>query len=218
MNEEAVEPQAEPIEQILDQPEVETPVENDIKVQEENEEGKTQPKKTMIPLSVAQKLREQKRELELELQWERQRNAQAQATAQKPPEEDNSRFESATREDVTRSQEEAIRVIEERLWIKNNPEKYEKVNEYLPQFLKQRPNLASAINLASNRYEEAYTLMDALTPKQQQQLTKPIPPKKEAPNAPGGIPKAAVMNDAVDIMNMSDTEFAAWRQSKKRRR
>jgi len=218
MDEEAVKPQAEPIEQILDQPETEVAVESDVKAPEVNEEGEAQPKKTMIPLSVAQKLREQKRELELELQWERQRNAQAQATAQKPPEEDNSRFESATREDVIRSQEEAVRVVEERHWIRSNPEKYEKVNEYLPQFLKQRPNLASAINQAPNRYEEAFTLMEALTPKQQQQLTKPPVPKKEAPNAPGVVPKAAVMNDALDVMNMSDSEFSAWRNSKKKRR
>lgn len=212
MNEEAVEPQAEPIEQIIDQADADT------NVQEGNEGNEAQPKKTMIPLSVAQKLREQKRELELELQWERQRNAQQAAANQKPPEDDNSRFESATKEDLSRSQYEAIRAFDERTWIKNNPEKYERVNEHLPQFLKQRPNLASAINQAPNRYEEAFTLMEALTPKQQQQLTKPPVPKKEAPNAPGVVPKAAVMNDALDVMNMSDSEFSAWRNSKKKRR
>lgn len=212
MNEDAVEPQeiAEPIEQIMEeaQPQPE-------EAQEEIE-GDSTPKKTMIPLSVAQKLREQKRDLELQLQWERQRNAQA--ATQKPPEEDNSRYESATREDLSKAQEEAIRVIEERLWIKSNPEKYEKVNDFLPNFLKQRPNLASAINSATNRYEEAYTLMEALTPKQQQQIKAVAAPKKEAPNAPTGIPKAAAMNQTVDVMSMSDTEFAAWRQSQKRRR
>ena len=212
MKEEAVEPQAEPIEQIMDQHEVDT------NVQEDNEIGEpSQDKSPMIPLSVVQKLREKKKELELELQWERQRNAQS--AQQKPPEEDNSRYESATREDLRNSQEEAIRVIEEKLWIRQNPEKYEKVNEYLPTFLKQRPNLASAINLASNRYEEAYTLMEALTPKQQQQLAKDTKPhKKEAPNAPGGVPKAAVLNEAVDVMSMSDSEFVAWRKSKKKSR
>lgn len=212
MDEEAVEPQAEPIEQIMDQ------AEPDTNAHEENERGEAQPKKTMIPLSVAQKLREQKRELELELQWERQRNAQQAAANQKPPEEDNSRFESATREDLIRAQEESIRAFEERQWIKTNPDKYERVNQDLPQFLKQRPNLASAINQASNRYEEAYTLMNALTPKQQQQLVKTALPKKEAPNAPGGVPKAAALNEAVDVMSMNDTEFAAWRASRKKRR
>lgn len=213
-DEEAVEPQiAEPIEQIMDQQEVDT------NVQEDSESG-DKPEKTMIPLSVAQKLREKKKELELELQWERQerqRLLQAQASP-RPQEEDNSRYESATREDLSRSQEEAIRVIEERLWIKNNPEKYERVNEFLPKFLKQRPNLASAINLAPNRYEEAYELMDKLTPKQHQQLAKASAPKKEAPNAPTSVPKAAALNEAVDVMGMSDSEFAAWRQSKKKRR
>lgn len=209
MDEEAVEPQEQPIEQIMDQ------AEPDANAYEGNEGRETEPKKTMIPLSVAQKLREQKRELELELQWERQRNAQQAQKA--PPEDDNSRYESATREDLSNAQQEAIRVIEERMWIKNNPEKYERVNQDLPQFLKQRPNLARAIGEATNRYEEAYELMDKLTPKQQQQL-KPQTPKKEAPNAPGGVPKAAALNDAVDVMSMNDNEFAAWRKSKQKRR
>ncbi len=178
----------------------------------------SKPEKTMIPLSVAQKLREQKKELELELQWERQRNAQAQQLSQKPIEEDNSRYESATKEDLNNSQNEAIRVIEERLWIKQNPEKYERINEYLPQFLKQRPNLASAINSASNRYEEAFTLMEALTPRQQQQLAKAAPVKKDAPGAPTNAPKAAALNQSVDVMTMSDSEFEAWRNQQRRRR
>ena len=208
-DEEAVEPQEQPIEQIMDQ------VQPDTNAYEGNEGSEEQPRKTMIPLSVAQKLREQKRELELELQWERQRNAQA--AAPKPPEDDNSRYESATREDLNIAQQQAIQVIEERRWIKENPEKYERVNQDLPQFLKQRPNLARAIGEATNRYEEAYELMDKLTPKQQQQL-KVQAPKREAPNAPGGVPKAAAMNDAVDVMGMNDSEFAAWRKSKQRRR
>lgn len=211
MNEEAVEPQeevVEPIEQIIDQAQPESEVQEVEQVEK--------PGKTMIPLSVAQKLREQKRELELELQWERQRNAQT--ASQKPIEEDESRFESATKEDLNKYQNETVRLVEERLWIKNNPDKYEIVNQRLTEFLKQRPNLTSAIGQASNRYEEAFTLMEALTPKQQKQLVKSVAPKKEAPNAPGGIPKAAALNEAVDVMNMSDTEFSAWRQSKRRKR
>lgn len=208
MDEEAVEPQAEPIEQIMDQHEADT---ND---QEAIEQEK--PEKTMVPLSAVQKLRQQKKELELELQWERQRNMKAQQPA--PVEEDNSRFESATREDLRASQEEAMRNFEERLWIKQNPEKYERINEYLPQFLKQRPNLALAIDKASNRYEEAYTLMDALTPREQKQLKNSAAPKKEAPNSPGSVPKRAAMNEAVNLMDMSDSEFAAWRASKKKSR
>lgn len=212
MDEEAVEPHAEPIEQIMDQHDA------DSNAQEGNDQVE-RPEKTMVPLSALQKVREKKRELELELQWERQRNAQ-QAQPQKPQEEDNSRYESATREDLSRSQDEAIRLIEEKLWVKQNPEKYELINEQLPTFLKQRPNLALAINQSGNRYEEAYTLMTALTPKQQQQLRKDVapPPKKEAPNAPGGVPKAAALNEAVDVMGMSDKEFSEWRATKRKRR
>jgi hypothetical protein len=213
--EDAVEPQAEQMEQIIDQPEVDTNV-----LEANNDSEPTGQEKTMIPLSVAQKLREKKRELELELQWERQERQRLLDQKATPPaqEEDNSRYESATREDLTKSQHEIVRIVEEKSWIKSNPEKFDMVKELLPQFLKQRPNLARAIEEATNRYEEAYTLMVALTPKQQQQLAKPPAPKKEAPNAPGGIPRAAAMNEAVDVMNMSDAEFSAWRATKKKRR
>jgi len=210
MLDEAVEHQVEPIEQIVEAAQAE---QNEVPESVEHEEPQ---KKTMIPLSVAQKLREQKRELELELQWERQRNAQIQQQVQKPVEEDSSRYESATREEVARSQNETIRAVEERLWIKANPEKFEYINEHLPKFLKQRPNLTTAIDLASNRYEEAFELMDKLTPKQKQQLVKPTQSvKKDAPNSPSAVPKAAALNEAIDVMRMSDSEFMKWKQSKK---
>lgn len=212
MLDEAVEHQIEqePIEQIVEAAQAE---QNEVPDSVEQEEPQ---KKTMIPLSVAQKLREQKRELELELQWEKQRNAQIQQQAQKPVEEDNSRYESATREEVARSQNETIRAVEERLWIKANPEKFEYINEHLPKFLKQRPNLTTAIELASNRYEEAFELMDKLTPKQKQQLVKPTQSvKKDAPHSPNAVPKAAALNEAIDVMSMSDSEFMKWKQSKK---
>lgn len=213
--EDAVEPQVEPIEQIMDQH-----VDVDTNAHEDNDSvGQTE--KTMIPLSVAQKLREKKRELELELQWEKQERMRLQNSyaPQRQVEEDNSRYESATREDLNKSQQEIVRIVEEKSWIKSNPEKYEMVNQNLPQFLKQRPNLASAIDQAVNRYEEAYLLMDALSAKQQKQLVKAAAPvKKEAPNAPGGVPRAAAMNQAVDVMTMNDTEFSAWRNSQKKRR
>lgn len=214
MDEDTVEPQAEPIEQIMDEADVSSNT-------QEGTEQVEKPEKTMIPLSVAQKLREKKKELELELQWERQERQRLMNQQKPQPEpEDDSRYESATKEDLNVSQQEAIRVIEEKLWIRQNPEKYEKVNEQLPIFLKQRPNLASAIAQSANRYEEAYTLMEALTPKQQQQLRKEAvaTPKKEAPNAPGSVPKAAVLNETVDVMNMSDKEFAEWRATKRKRR
>lgn len=215
--EDAVEPQMDsPIGQMVEDAQVQA----DTQVQDQDAGADDKSAPTMIPLHVAQKLREQKRELELQLQWEqqeRQRLMGQQAPKQQPQEDDHSRYESATREEVRNSQEETVRMIEERLWIRQNREKYDYVNEHLPQFLKQRPNLASAINLAANRYEEAYQLMDALTPKQRQQL-KPQPTQKPAPGAPGGVPKAAALNQAVDVMSMTDSEFAAWRKAQKQAR
>ncbi len=211
MNEDTDEPQIDVIEEMEQDfaPEI---IQDEPEAQEQKHESKT-----MVPLSALQKLREKKKELELELQWERQRNQQ-QAQPQKPQEEDNSRYESATREDLGKAQEEIVRIVEEKAWIKNNPEKYEKINEFLPQFLKQRPNLASAINSATNRYEEAYTLMEALSPREQNQIRKPASPKKEAPNAPTGVPKSASLNQAVDVMSMNDSEFSSWKAAQKKRR
>jgi hypothetical protein len=73
------------------------------------------------------------------------------------------------------------------------------------------------LKYAPNRWEEAWELMSALTPKQQQQL-KTNPVKRDAPGAPTGVPKAAAINQAVDVMSMSDAEFSTWRQSQRKRR
>jgi len=188
--------------------------------QHQHEEPSEQENIKQVPLSALQKERKKRQELEFQLEWERSKQQQAMAAQQQPQEDDSSRYESATREELTRAQQETVRMVEEKIWIKNNPEKVEKINEFLPQFLKQRPNLASAISAASNRYEEAYTLMEALTPRQQQQVKQAAAAsvKKEAPNAPGSVPKGAALNAAVDVMSMSDDEFRAWRASQKRRR
>jgi hypothetical protein len=212
--EEAVEPH---IDEIVEEAVVDQAVDSDESVQETAEK----PKKTMVPLSALQKEREKKKELELELAYERRMNQQRAQQAAPQQEDDASRYESATREEVMASQAQTIRAVEERIWIRQNPEKYERVMGELSTFLKQRPNLARAIEESPNRYEEAYTLMDALTAKQQMQLKKDSVPqekKKPAPNSPGGVPKAAALNDAVDLMSMSDSEFAAWRKSKQKAR
>lgn len=178
---------------------------------------------TMVPLSALQKTREKKRELELELQWERQER-QKLMDAQKPTQQINDNddeYTSATQKDLKISQGEIVRLVEENHWIKNNPEKYELVIENLPEFLKQRPNLRRAIDDVTNRYEEAYNLMNALTPKQQDKLKKDsisqASKKGNSPNSPNSVPRSAVLNDALDVMDMSDSEFVAWRKSKRKR-
>lgn len=177
------------------------------------QEAPTEKEETQVPLSALQKERRKRQEIEMELKWVKE-------NSQKPlqPQEDNSAYESATKADLSRSEFDIVRKVEERSWIKNNPEKYERVNELLPEFLKRRPNLASAINEATNRYEEAWELMDKLSPKEQKQMAKPSPVKKEAPGSPSSVSKAASMNQAVDVMTMSDAEFNAWRRSQKRAR
>jgi len=183
--------------------------------EEESQESESEQEERMVPLSALQKERKKRQEMEYELNYVRQ---QGQRSVSEPePEDDTSEYETATRGDLRNVQTEAVRIVEEKLWIKQNPEKHQFVSENLQEFLKQRPNLAGAIQMSSNRFEEAYTLMNALTPKQQQAL-KTGGIKKVSPNSPNTIPKSASLNGAIDVMNMSDQEFSAWRMQQRRKR
>jgi hypothetical protein len=166
-----------------------------------------------VPLEVLKKERKKRQEAEMNAAYQQQQLLAMQQA--KEPEDDSYKYESVTREESLKSQQETIRIIEEKMWIKANPEKYEQLNEYLPELLKQRPHLAKAIDGSPNRYDEAYTLMTALSPRQQSQLKQA--PKKVAPNSPSGVPKGAAIGMAVDVMSMNDSEFNEWRKSKKRR-
>jgi len=189
----------------------EMPEEIEEVVQVEQDEQEEQGNDTRVPLVALQKERKKRQELERELEIERQKKSA-------PVEEDLTRYESVTREDLSVSKQEMLREVEEKLWIKQNREKYEFVNENLDNFLKQRPNLISAIKESDNRYEEAFTLMQALTPKQQRQLsTVTSKQMREAPQSPSSIPKAAMMDDTVDVMQMTDDEFRVWRRAQKKR-
>ncbi len=194
-------------EEVVDQ--VEVPVET-----QETNESVEQVHEERVPLSALQKERKKRQEIEQELRWHKEQMMNKST----PPPVDETQYESATKADLNKSQEVTVRAIEERLWLKQNPEKAAEVNEKLAEFLKQRPNLTSAIESASNRYEEAWELMDKLTPKQKAALRPSAPAKKDTPGSPGSVPKAAALNQAVDVMNMSDSEFVAWRQSQRKKR
>ena len=174
-----------------------------------------QAKDEHVPLAALQKERRKRQEVEQELRWHKeQMMAKKPEAAQEP---DESLLEAATKEDLGRVKQQVIRDVHESNWIKSNPEKAAEINEKLAEFLKQRPNLASAIESAPNRYEEAWMLMDALTPKQKSAL-RPAPVKKDTPGNPAAVPKAAALNETVDFGKMTDSEFNAWRQSQRKRR
>ena len=170
-----------------------------------------------VPLSALQKERRKRQDAESELKMYREhqlKQMQQPATV----EEDDSQYEPVTKAELKQQQVQMMRDVEERTWIRQNPVKAEVINEKLANFLKKRPNLAAAIDAAPNRYEEAWELMDKLSPKQKAALTSPPAIKRDAPNSPSGVPKAAAMNQAVDVMTMNDSEFVAWRNSKRSRR
>lgn len=203
MTEETVTPQ---LEEVVEKVEVEEP---------EAVEAAEEPVETKVPVSALQKERRKRQELEIENRLLREQQFRKPEPV---PEQDDSRYENVTREDLNKHESTMLRKFEESKWIRENPERFEKVNELLPEFLKRRPNLGAAIAAATNRYEEAWELMDKLSPKEVAKITKVAQTKKEAPGSPASIPKAASLNETVDIMNMSDREYLAWRQSKRKAR
>ena len=176
--------------------------------QEAHEEA--QEEVTQVPLHALQNERRKRQEAEM-----RNRILEEQYAKAAEPEEDT-RYESATKQDLGKATLALKREIQEENWARDNPDRYRRINEDLPEFLKLRPNLATAIEGSTNRYEEAWTLMTALSPKQQQQVAQK--PKPQAPGSPSGVPKAAAMSENVDLMNLSDSEFNSWRQQRRGRR
>ena len=162
----------------------------------------------MVPLSVVQKERKKRQQVQEENDLLRsQQKTQLQ-------EEDCSKYETVTREELGKSNFETLRSVREESWAESFPDKANHVNEELEYFIKQRPNLALAIQNSPNRLKEAWELMTALQPRKEVAKAQ----RKDVPASPGSVPKSAAMNETVDVMNMSDSEFRDWRKGKARRR
>lgn len=191
-------------------------------VAEVEEESHDSEEARQVPLTALQKERKKRQEeadarrrAEIELQYLRE-----QSQRKEPEEDDDSQYESVTRgeyvQDKNKTMLEVKRDLREEMWAESHKEEMTYVNEHLEDFLKLKPHLAQAIGAANNRYAEAYELMTALTPRQRQEMKQS--PKKAAPKNPTSVPKAAGVQEAVDVMSMSDEEYRAWRQSKRKRR
>lgn len=171
-----------------------------------------------VPLSALQKERKKRQEAEMRAQMleEQQQRAQSQ-----PPKEEEDAYESLTkkefRQETNLTKQEIIRDIEERAWQRANPEKYDIVNEKLPKLLKLKPNLAYAIANSLNRYEDAWDMLNAFDKEQSRPQSRSVQ-QKNTPGSPSSVPKAAGINETIDVMSMSDKEFAEYRAAKRRRR
>jgi len=192
-------------------------------VVEETESSESEVEETRVPLSALQKERRKRQDAEARIQRaEIETQYLKEQYSKQPPEvaeEDYSLEESVTKGDLNattkQTKAEIKREITEDLWVKANAEKAEYVTEHLDNFLAKKPNLTSAIQGANNRYEEAWLLINALSPKQRKEVTQPR--KKVAPNSPSTIPKASSINEVTDVMSMSDEEYRTWRRSKRSR-
>ena len=168
--------------------------------QEAQEEVRT------VPITALQKERRKRQETQRENEMlKKQRDV-----------EDESQYESVTKKDLANSKAEWKRETREEDWVRENPEKFERVNQDLETFLETRPHLKLAIAESPNRYREAWELMSALSPKQQKQLAERTEPR--APHSPANVPKSAAMDQNISLMEMTDKEFHEWRQSKIRGR
>lgn len=187
------------------------------------EDQEVQEQEQMVPLAALQKERKKRQEETQRARLlEELHERNLRATPQAAQEEDETQYQYTTRKDVSadlsKKEAEILRAVDERSWIRQFPEKKEEIDQNLETFLKQRPHLKYAIEAAPNRYEEAWTLMNALSPKQKASLKAPPAVKKAAPGSPSSVPKAAGLNQAIDVMSMTDSEYREWRNSKRRGR
>jgi len=215
----AVPEQVEVVQEVSQESMNQEPMANDTQVLENNDVAQTEEpdKEQNVPLSALQKERRKRQDAESELKMYREHQLK-QMQGNNPQEEDESQYEPVTKAELSKYKDQMVRDVDEKTWIRQNPEKAEIINEKLAKFLKLRPNLAAAIEAAPNRYEEAWDLLDKLSPKQKAVLNSSQATKKIAPNSPSGIPKAAAINQTVEFSSMTDKEFNAWRDSKRKRR
>jgi hypothetical protein len=185
-------------------------------------------KEQTVPLATYMNERKKRQEAQLEADWHKQQALNLQQSSQALQEDDADEYETVTKKDLKQWQEQQRKQLQEEsfnaertrlenAWAAENPEKTVYVDQNLETFLKQHRHLATAINSVPNRYEEAYKLMDALSPKQRKEMETPKE-KKPAPNAASAVPKSTVMKQTEDVMSMSDSEFLEWRKSKRRSR
>lgn len=212
------EPQQDNLEQVVEEAQENAEQQE----QESNHEQESHEEDKKVPLSALQKERRKRQELEIRaqiLEEQAQRQANQYQNVQQQDEEDD--YDSVTKAEYKRdrnlTKQEIIREVQESSWREQNPDKYEIVNEKLELFLKKRPNLAYAIASSTNRYKEAWDLMNALENRPTKKVA-PREPVKQAPGNPTAVPKAAGINQTMDIMRMSDQEFREWRQTQRRRR
>jgi len=184
-------------------------VTHDEQLHEDQSASNSHQDEQMVPLSVVKKERKKRQQLQERIDHYEKQNT-------KPSQEDD-RYEVVTREELGKTKFETLRDMREYDYADKFPDRAKFVEQELEDFLHARPNLAPAIQNSPNRIQEAYELMTALSPKQREREKAASKPNDQVPRSPTSIPKAAALNEAIDVMNMSDNEFRQWRDSKRRR-
>lgn len=173
-------------------------------------------KDKQVPLSALVKERKKRQEVEQENKAYRELNIK-KLREEAAPAEDESQYEPITKADFEKKKFEMMQAIEENQWIKHNPEKAQVIHEKLTDFLNTKPHLKVALNQCVNRYEEAWDMMGRYIDKPKA-VVKQAPVTKAAPGSPSGVPRGAGLNQSLDLMSMSDSEFNTWRSTQRKRR
>lgn len=188
-----------------------------------------------IPISALQRERKKKQEAELRaIKAEERAKLLEEGLLERGQAHedlnDNDDEEFITRGDYKKREAETVAMIvrqsEEKSWIKNNPDKMEIIEEKFEEFLKQKPHFVSSLEKSNNRYEDAWHLLSSyyrVSDSKKQNATRMNTqradmPQNMAPQSPAGIPKSAGIDQAVNVMKMTDKEYDAWVGTKKRRR
>jgi len=190
----ASEGEAEGIEQ---QPEQENQVE------QQEEERK-------IPLAALESERRKRQEAEAQIRVYEQYLNQPK---EKPEEDDADDWitKKEYRQNVQKNINEAKREILEEAFVQSNPDAYKKINDYLPELVKQKPWVKEVIENSGNRWQRAWELLnDLYLPQQekkhqQSENAKRIVENSQKPGSPTTVGKSRTASTVDYIRSIRGT-------------
>lgn len=201
--EEIVEEQAE--KQVEEQVEkqVDSPV-------EDNEVGK-------VVQSVRQDYQGKIDNLERDFQYLRQENERLRATQQPQIKEEDDGDDIITKNELRAAAAGWQKQASETTWISSNADGVDAIKEYLPNIVKKKPWLASVIENAPNRYEQAAEIVELYRPKEKD-IGKRVIDNSKKPVSPMGVAKRGGQSNVDRLRNMSSSEFRKYRSELRKKR
>lgn len=190
-------------------------VEEVVEVQEEGtvEQTQEQPVESNETGKVVQSVRQDYQSkidnMERDFQYLRQENERLRTQQPKVEEEDDSE-EIITRGELRNAAAGWQKQSVESSWMSSNTDRVNAIKEHLPEVLKKKPWLASVIESAPNRYEQASEIVEMYSLKEKD-VGKRVIDNSRKPVNPSGIAKSGGQSNAERLRNMSSSEFRKYR-------